>query len=240
MSKNKRNNNSNGYMDNIYNLINSPEEDYDDGIVYLDEPEDNEFEFYDDSLAWADDITYLDEPEDDEFDLELGDGFIPLPKGDNYEEELVVIDEDYVLDDYEKDLVDTINILDDEIEEMKEMLYEEETGAIDVEKAESIIRLPKNKTESETEELKVVPMDKEDDKISKAIAREYLENYKANNVLDIMSDDYENPDDDVAWVDDLDLFGNDIGVIIADDPCKEFEDDDYVNGSFADWLTANQ
>ena len=235
MSKNKGYN----YMDSIYNVLNSPEVDYDDGITYLDEPED-EFGFYEDELAWADDITYLDEPEEEEFDLELGEGFIPLPKGDIYQEEFIVIDENYVLDEFETDLVDNITLLDDEVEEMKDVLYTEDTteDIINMENVESIIKLPKDKTESE--ELKVVKLDSEDDKISKAIAKEYMENYKTNNVLDLVSEDYENPDDDVSWVDDKDLFGNDISVIIADDPNKDFEDEDYIEGSFADWLASNQ
>ena len=97
---------SNNYMDSIYNLINSEEVEYnDDDIIYLDEPDDEIFYGYDDELAWADDITYLDEPYEDEFDISnLGEGFIPLPQGD-YQEEMVVIDEHYVLDEYEEDLI---------------------------------------------------------------------------------------------------------------------------------------
>lgn len=228
------------YMDSIYNMINSPEIEEDD-IVYLDEPEDEYFGF-DDGLSWADDITYLDEPEEDEFEFDLGEGYIPLPKGEYYQEELIVIDENYVLDEYEQDLVDNVKVLDDEFEEMKEMIYPEvdnETLVPDIEKAESIIKLPKEKTESE--EFEIVNMSVEDDKISKAIAKEYLDNYKANNVLDLVTEEYDNPDDDVSWLDDKDLFGNDISVIIADDPNEDFEEtEDYVEGSFMDWLANNQ
>lgn len=230
------------YMDSIYNMINSPEIEEDD-IVYLDEPEDEYFDFgFDDGLSWADDITYLDEPEEDEFEFDLGEGYIPLPKGEYYQEELIVIDENYVLDEYEQDLVDNVKVLDDEFEEMKEMIYPEvdnETLVPDIEKAESIIKLPKEKTESE--EFEIVNMSVEDDKISKAIAKEYLDNYKANNVLDLVTEEYDNPDDDVSWLDDKDLFGNDISVIIADDPNEDFEEtEDYVEGSFMDWLANNQ
>ena len=226
------------YMDSIYNMINSPEIEEDD-IVYLDEPEDEYFDFgFDDGLSWADDITYLDEPEEDEFEFDLGEGYIPLPKGEYYQEELIVIDENYVLDEYEQDLVDNVKVLDDEFEEMKEMIYPEvdnETLVPDIEKAESIIKLPKEKTESE--EFEIVNMSVEDDKISKAIAKEYLDNYKANNVLDLVTEEYDNPDDDVSWLDDKDLFGNDISVIIADDPNEDFEEtEDYVEGSFLQWL----
>ena len=48
--------------------------------------------------------------------------------------------------------------------------------------------------------------------------------------------DVENPDDDTSWVNDDDLFGNNIDVIIADDPNKEVEENDYVEGSFSQWL----
>lgn len=230
------------YMDSIYNMINSPEIEEDD-IVYLDEPEDEYFDFgFDDGLSWADDITYLDEPEEDEFEFDLGEGYIPLPKGEYYQEELIVIDENYVLDEYEQDLVDNVKVIDDEFEEMKEMIYPEvdnETLVPDIEKAESIIKLPKEKTESE--EFEIVNMSVEDDKISKAIAKEYLDNYKANNVLDLVTEEYDNPDDDVSWLDDKDLFGNDISVIIADDPNEDFEEtEDYVEGSFMEWLANNQ
>ena len=230
------------YMDSIYNMINSPEIEEDD-IIYLDEPEDEYYDFgFDDGLSWADDITYLDEPEEDEFEFDLGEGYIPLPKGEYYQEELIVIDENYVLDEYEQDLVDDVKVLDDEFEEMKEMIYPEvdnETLVPDIEKAESIIKLPKEKTESE--EFEIVNMSVEDDKISKAIAKEYLDNYKANNVLDLVTEEYDNPDDDVSWLDDKDLFGNDISVIIADDPNEDFEEtEDYVEGSFMDWLANNQ
>ena len=230
------------YMDSIYNMINSPEIEEDD-IIYLDEPEDEYFDFgFDDGLSWADNITYLDEPEEDEFEFDLGEGYIPLPKGEYYQEELIVIDENYVLDEYEQDLIDNVKVLDDEFEEMKEMIYPEvdnETLVPDIEKAESIIKLPKEKTESE--EFEIVNMSVEDDKISKAIAKEYLDNYKANNVLDLVTEEYDNPDDDVSWLDDKDLFGNDISVIIADDPNEDFEEtEDYVEGSFMDWLANNQ
>ena len=232
----------NNYMDSIYNMINSPEIEEDD-IVYLDEPEDEYFDFgFDDGLSWADDITYLDEPEEDEFEFDLGEGYIPLPKGEYYQEELIVIDENYILDEYEQDLVDNVKVLDDEFEEMKEIIYPEvdnETLVPDIEKAESIIKLPKEKTESE--EFEIVNMSVEDDKISKAIAKEYLDNYKANNVLDLVTEEYDNPDDDVSWLDDKDLFGNDINVIIADDPNEDFEEtEDYVEGSFMEWLANNQ
>lgn len=232
-------NTRNDYMESIYELLNSPEEEFeDDGITYIGNPDDEEF-FYDDELAWADNITYLDEPEDEEFDLDLGEGFIPLPQGDVIYSAPVVIDENYVLDEFEYDLVgysgereaiDGFN----EVKEMSQMIQEEKEVDmnIDIEKAESIIKLPKQQTL--TEELSVVEMSTEDDRISKAIAKEHLDMVQSG-VLNIASEDY-GLEDDTSWVDDPDLFGNDISVIIAEDPNKEVEEEDFVEGSFEQWL----
>ena len=253
------------YMDSIYNMINSPELEEDD-IVYLAEPEDEYFDFgFDDGLSWADDITYLDEPEDEYIMDDLGEGYIPLPKGNFVDEQVVVIDENYILDEYELDLVDGLPIymedetvketqyeeMDDDVKEFINILSDDdlkeedsfnevkETTGIDMDKVESIIKLPKDKTLEE--ELKVVPIDSEDDKIAKAIAKEHLDNVKANsNLAEFLDDEYNNPDDDTSWVNGPDLFGNDIDVIIADDPNKEFEDTNFVEGSFSQWLADNQ
>ena len=97
---------SKNYMEDIYNVINAEEVEYNDqGIEYLDEPIEDDL-YYEDELSWADNITYLDEPVEDEFELDLGEGFIPLPQGEVYQEELVVIDENYILDEFEEDLID--------------------------------------------------------------------------------------------------------------------------------------
>ena len=238
MSKRNRTNN---YMESIYDVLNAPEEVYDDGI------------------------TYLDEPEDEYIMDDLGEGYIPLPKGNFVDEPVVVIDENYILDEYELDLVDGLPIymedetvketqyeeMDDEVKEFINILSDDdlkeedsinevkETTGIDMDKVESIIKLPKDKTLEE--ELKVVPIDSEDDKIAKAIAKEHLDNVKANsNLAEFLDDEYNNPDDDTSWVNGPDLFGNDIDVIIADDPNKDFEDTDFVEGSFSQWLADNQ
>ena len=93
--------NNKDYMDCIYDLLNSPEEEFDDGITYIGSPEDEEGLFYEDELAWADNITYLDEPYEEEMDLDLGEGFIPLPQGDVIYSAPIIIDENYVLDEFE-------------------------------------------------------------------------------------------------------------------------------------------
>ena len=231
------------YMENIYELINSEEEEfYDDGITYLDDPVD-EFSYYDDELSWADDITYLDDPEEEEFDLDLGEGFIPLPQGDYYQEELIVIDEKYVLDEFEEDLVE--NYVRPAIEERQEVEYSiddiytfiNDTDEIEfnMDDAESLIHFPVQ--QDLAEELQVPDMSEEDDKIAKSIAKEHIDNVKAGEAIGSLYGDNEKPEDDTSWVDDNeDPFGNDISVIIADDPNEEVVEDDFVEGSFQDWL----
>lgn len=228
---------NNNYMEDIYGVIYSPEVDYEDDVMYLDDPE---FNYEDDELSWADDITYLDEPEDEEFNYDLGEGFIPLPQGDLYDEPVIVIDENYVLDEYESDIVDGVNYVDNFEEEVKEMEKiinnDNHVPEIDLDNVESLIKLPKEKSLSE--ELSLVDVSPDDDKISKAIAREFLDN-SGNNTLELLSDEFSDPSDDTSWVDNPDLFGNDINVILADNPDKVMEDDDYVDGSFEDWLKQN-
>ena len=67
--------------------------------------------------------------------------------------------------------------------------------------------------------------------------KEHMDNVKAGEVAGGLFGDLENPEDDTSWVkDDNDLFGADISVIIAEDPNKEVEDEEFVEGSFEDWL----
>ena len=232
------------YMQDIYDVIYAPEVEYnDDGIEYLDDPIDDEIYFgFDDELAWADDITYLDEPYEDEFDISnLGEGFIPLPQGD-YQEELVVIDEHYILDEYEEDLIanyerpaiETKQDIDYSLDEIYNLLDGEDEIELDVNNIESLIKFPVQ--QEVTEELKVSNLSEEDDKIAKAIAREHMDNVKANEAIGALHGDVENPEDDTSWVDGDDPFGNDINVIIAEDPNKEVIEDDFVEGSFQDWI----
>jgi hypothetical protein len=233
------------YMDAIYDVIYAPEVEVNEqGIEYLDEPIDEQ-NFYDDDLAWADDITYLDEPEDEEFDLDLGEGFIPLPQGEQYHEELIVIDENYILDEFEEDLIDnyekpTVAIEKEEVKEEYDFndiynLLDSEDEII-LDEVESIIHFPVN-NEPKEEELQNINMDDETSKLALSIAKEHMDNVKAGEVAGGLFGDLENPEDDTSWVkDDNDLFGADISVIIAEDPNKEVEDEEFVEGSFEDWL----
>ena len=234
------------YMKAIYDVIYAPEVEVNEqGIEYLDEPIDDDPMFYDDELAWADDITYLDEPEDDEFDLDLGEGFIPLPQGEQYQEELIVIDENYILDEFEEDLVDnyekpSVVIEKEEVKDeydfnnIYNLLDSEDEIVLD--EVESIIQFPVNNDPKE-EELQNINMDDETSKLALSIAKEHMDNVKAGEVAGGLYGDLENPEDDTSWVkDDNDLFGADISVIIAEDPNKEVEDEDFVEGSFEDWL----
>ena len=232
---------NNDYMESIYNLLNSPEEEFDDGITYIGSPEDEDEFFYEDELSWADNITYLDEPDDDEFNLDLGEGFIPLPQGDIVYEKPIVIDENYMLDEYEVDLTNSVSYLDleDEVTEMTNVVKETQKEVdinLDLDKAESIIKLPKQQTIAE--ELQVLDITPEDDRISKAIAREHLDMVNSGS-LNLASEDY-GLEDDTSWVDDDDLFGSDISVIIAEDPNKDVEEEDFVDGSFEQWILEQQ
>lgn len=233
------------YMDAIYDVIYAPEVEVNEqGIEYLDEPIDEQ-NFYDDDLAWADDITYLDEPEDEEFDLDLGEGFIPLPQGEQYHEELIVIDENYILDEFEEDLIDnyerpSVVIEKEEVKEEYDFndiynLLDSEDEII-LDEVESIIHFPVS-NEPKEEELQNINMDDETSKLALSIAKEHMDNVKAGEVAGGLFGDLENPEDDTSWVkDDNDLFGADISVIIAEDPNKEVEDEEFVEGSFEDWL----
>lgn len=233
------------YMKAIYDVIYAPEVEVDEqGIEYLDEPIE-EYNFYDDELAWADNITYLDEPEEEEFDLDLGEGFIPLPQGEQYHEELIVIDENYILDEFEEDLIDnyekpSVVIEKEEVKEEYDFnniynLLDSEDEII-LDEVESIINFPVN-NEPKEEELQNINMDDETSKLALLIAKEHMDNVKAGEVAGGLFGDLENPEDDTSWVkDDNDLFGADISVIIAEDPNKEVEDEEFVEGSFEDWL----
>ena len=239
------------YMENIYDVLNSADEEFvDDGITYVGFPEDENDLFYEDELSWADDITYLDEPEDDEFNFQdLGDDYIPLPQGDIIYEQPVVIDENYMLDEFETDIIDGYCIeeieekpaverkqrteSDGELEDILKFLNQEDVDlSLDLDKAESIIKLPEK--QEVVEELKILGQNGDDDKISKAIAKEYMD-MAGSNVTNIASEEY-GTEEDTSWVNGEDIFGNDISVIIAEDPNKEVEEDDFVEGSFSDWL----
>ena len=239
------------YMESIYDVLNSADEEFvDDGITYVGFPEDEDDLFYEDELAWADDITYLDEPEDDEFDFQdLGDDYIPLPQGDIIYEQPVVIDENYMLDEFETDIIDGYYVeeieekpaveikqrteSDGELEDILKFLSQEDVDlSLDLDKAESIIKLPEK--QEVVEELKILGQNNDDDKISKAIAKEYMD-MASSNVTNIASEEY-GTEEDTSWVNGEDIFGNDISVIIAEDPNKEVEEEDFAEGSFNDWL----
>ena len=240
---------SKNYMEDIYNVINAEEVEYNDqGIEYLDEPIEDDL-YYEDELSWADNITYLDEPVEDEFELDLGEGFIPLPQGEVYQEELVVIDENYILDEFEEDLIDNYvkpetkkeykqyndQSVDFTFDEIYNLLDEDENDMLDLNniEVESIINFGNNDPE---EELKSVCMDDETSSLATSIAKEHLDNVKAGEAAGALFGDVENSEDDTSWVkDDDDIFGANIDRIIAEDPNVEVEED-FVEGTFEDWL----
>ena len=242
---------SRDYMENIYNVINTEEVEYDEqGVEYLDDPEEeNYFNWgYDDELSWADDVTFLDEPEEENFDYDLGEGFIQLYPGEEYQEEIVVIDENYSLDEFEVDLTTTNHrraVYHEEHEDVNvqdytfdiDGLLDDDSLAIDVNKVQSIIKFSPNDTIVEENEYAYVDADEETNKLAISIAKEHLENIKAGDYAGALYGDVTNPDDDTSWVeDDKDLFGADINVIIGENPNAEVEEDDFVEGRFEDWL----
>lgn len=240
---------SKNYMEDIYNVINAEEVEYNDqGIEYLDEPIEDDL-YYEDELSWADNITYLDEPVEDEFELDLGEGFIPLHQGEVYQEELVIIDENYILDEFEEDLIDNYvkpetkkeykqyndQPVDFTFDEIYNLLDEDENDMLDLNniEVESIINFGNNDPE---EELKSVCMDDETSSLATSIAKEHLDNVKAGEAAGALFGDVENSEDDTSWVkDDDDIFGANIDRIIAEDPNAEVKED-FVEGTFEDWL----
>lgn len=219
------------YMDSIYNVLDSNEVDYNDDINFVDDYDD--FGFDDGFNNWGDDVTIIGEFEEDEFDFDLGEGYIPLPKGDYEEQKVIVIDENYILDEYETDLVDNINV------EYNKPLYstevkEEENFTIDVDNAESIINF--GKEEKRVEEISDIKMCPDDERIVKTMTRDYMENLGSDSLLD---NEHLDASDDTSWLDSPDLFGNDIDIIIAENPEAEFIEDDFVDGSFEQWISEN-
>ena len=173
--------------------------------------------------------------------MDLGDGFIPLYQGETYQEEVVVIDEYYQLDEYEQDLVMYDPQPAIQMEEEVQVIVNNEPSELDKilgmgEDNISIIKFPDDmKVENDIETRET---DDEDDKISKTIAKEYLENQSTKSALEILSEDLEDPTDDTSWVDNPDLFGNDVSVILAENPNEEIEEE-FVEGSFSDWIKMN-
>jgi hypothetical protein len=233
-------------MNDIYDVIYSVEEEYNDqGIEYLDEPINEDEFYYEDELSWADNITYLDEPDEEEFDLDLGEGFIPLPQGEIYQEELIVIDENYILDEFEEDLVENYNKPETTNNRSNEFTYDEIYNLLDEDENDMLIDLDNVEVESiinfpgenePEEELKSVCMDDETSSLATSIAKENLDNVKAGEAAGALFGDVENTEDDTSWVkDDDDIFGADIDRIIADDPNVEVEEN-FVDGTFEDWL----
>lgn len=243
-------NNDFDFMESFYDVIDSPiEESNDDDVIYVGEDEGEDF-ISDFEESWGDDITFIGEDEDDEtFFTDLGEGYIPLPQGEEVDYETIVIDEHYVLDEYETDFAEerfdeskedeeneevlksVISYEDKDNDETKDSFFEQ------IDSAESVIQFPE--TKSLEEELSMEEVDPIDDRISKQIAKDYIQDREA--AVDLLpGDDLGDSEEDNSWVNGDDLFGNDIDAIIAEDPGKEVEDDDFVDGSFADWVNNNR
>lgn len=220
------------FMDSIYGVLDSSENDYTDDILYVDDQDDYLYGI-EDEMSWANDVTIIGDFEEDDV-IDLGEGYIPLPKGQVEEQPVIVIDEDYVLEEYETDLIDLIPTYYREDANLKSNKMSYSEPVVDLNKAESIVSFQEDKKPEE--ELEPIGLSSEDDKIAKSIAKEFLENSGAEPLL---GDEFKDEADDTSWVDGPDLFGNDIDVIIAEDPNSEFIEDDFVDGSFEDWLAQN-
>ena len=238
-------NNDFDFMESFYEVIDSPiENSNDDGVIYVGEEEGEDF-LSDFEESWGDDITFVgDEEDEDQFFTDLGEGYIPLPQGEEVEYETIVIDEHYVLDEYETDFAgEILNESEDDDEEVLKSVIEcddckkTDDGFFEqIDSAESVIKFPE--TKSLDEELFMEDVDPLDDRISKQIAKDFIQDTESAVEL-LPGDELEDPEEDNSLVNGDDLFGNDIDVIIAEDPGKEIEDEDFVEGSFKDWAANN-
>lgn len=234
-----KNNSSFNFMKGIYDMLDSEDEIVYDDVIYID---DDEF-CYDmnDELSWVDDVEIIGEFEEDEFNFDdLGEGYIPLPKGNQEEVQVIVIDENYILDEYEIDLLDDYEepiIIEEEPvkeKEIKRAVYNSEPE-IDLNKVSGITHI---KDQPLHEKLNTIDMTTEDDRIATMMAREFLDNRNDHNR--IPGEDIEDDIEDTSWVNGPDLFGNDISVILAENPDLEVEDFDFAEGSFEQWLKENE
>ena len=241
----KNNNLDFDFMDGIYDVLNSSDEIVygDDDIIYVDDEE--MYYQQEDELSWVNDVEIIGEFEEDTFNFEdLGEGYIPLPKGIQEEVQVIIIDENYVPDEYEIDLLDNYeepifikeerkNIKD--IVELSKRDFSQSEPAINLDEVTSITHIKDVPLE---QELNTIKMTTEDDRIAKMMAREFIDNRTTERNLP--GEDYGDDSEDTSWVNSPDLFGNDISVIIAENPDLEVEDFDFIDGSFEDWLRENE
>lgn len=244
------------YLENIYDIIDSEDTSVDDnGVTILDDDEDYDYN----SLyepEWGEEVEFLDSDEsgDECYLEELGDGFIPLPQGD-VEVDVVVIDEDYSPDEYEVDVCEGYNqneieVLDELVEDGSEIINvgdemsgykNKEESTFDNEIArlhnatveDSVINTPETETLAES---MGVNDDPDTDKIAKSIAKEHMDRMSEQSAL---PGEETSSDIEKGWIHE-DMFGNDIGSIIADvSENIDIEDDDYIEGSFKEWADAH-
>lgn len=248
------------YLESIYNFVYSNE----------DENKESEFEIIDDEYEygendyvpeWGEEVEIVeDENSGDDFMCDLGEGYIPLPQGDDVDVEVLVIDENYIPDEYEQDVCGNYTsddskdfVIVDEQEDVNEIenMLNGESSNIDIKQFQnvesefddlfnaedcSVIKLPKEQTLAES--LNTVEVSNEDKRIAHSIAREHMEKYEADSQLQSLPGG-EAEDDviiEAKWIGE-DMFGNNIEAIIAEDPGAEtiIEDDDFVEGSFEEW-----
>ena len=241
----KNNNLDFDFMDGIYDVLNSSDEIVygDDDIIYVDDEE--TYYHQEDELSWVDDVEIIGEFEEDTFNFEdLGEGYIPLPKGIQEEVQVIIIDENYIPDEYEVDLLDNYEepvFVKEERKNTKDIIelskrdFSKSEPAINLDEVTSITHIKDVPLEQELNTIRMTP---EDDRIAKMMAREFVDNRTTERNLP--GEDYNDDSEDTSWVNNPDLFGNDISVILAENPDLEVEDFDYIDGSFEDWLRENE
>lgn len=235
-------NNEFDYMKGIYAFIEEANDEVvtEDDVVFIGDDEDDFIPFSEDSYD-EDDVIFIDDEEEDEY--YLGDDCIPLPEFEQVEEQVVVIDENYELDEYETDEFegtsndgDDVIFIDDDYEEimaMTENLEGAESFYDIVDEAESNI---KTLDKEEIEEIDgISSVDAVDDKLSKDIARDVIEEASTNS--EILLDELGEESEEGSWINE-DIFGNDIESIIAEKADVE-EEEVYEEGSFEDWVNGN-
>lgn len=226
------------YMEGIYAFIEEADNDVrnDDGVIFVDDEDDEVIPFSDYDYIDDGGIVFIGDDEED--DYYLGEDCIPLPEFDQVEEQVVVIDENYELDEYESDEFaeivseDDVVFIDDydEIIAMTENLEGAESFYDIVEDAESNI---KTLEKEEIDEMGgVSSVNTVDDKLSKDIARDVIEEASVNS--DLLLEDLDEESDEGNWINE-DIFGNDIESIIAEKTDVE-EEEVYDEGSFEDWV----
>lgn len=225
----KKDENKKDYMEFIQEwerkyIPKTPEEESE--FEYVGNPEDLENEEY-----FDDEFIIIDENEEDDYELPScieDEEILDIPQGEY--EELSAIDENYVPDEWEKDLFDSPeNDIIENVESIEQIIEKEDLIGSSIKINDSIV---------EKEDI-ANRRNKIDDKIAKNIAKEVLDEKSLSSVNLVGT---EEEDEQPDWI-NQDMFGNDIESIIAEPPQdeeKHDDDDDFVEGTFDKWREENK